>query len=737
MPPQPSLLSSPLLLDLANECLWRGAQVIPLRPKTFAMLRCLVEHPGQLQTKAALFEAIWPGIAVSDVVLTVCIRELRQALGDDARAPCFIETVHRRGYRFIGRAMAAPESEAAGQTSSLLQIAPKFVPLRTQDSALSTVSLVGRETELAYLHRSLTKVLNGPRQILFVTGEAGLGKTRLIDAFLEELRSLGPMWIGRGQCIASYGTGEAYMPVLETLGRLCRGSGGQDLIALLERQAPTWLVQMPGLVSATHFQVLQGNTLGATQERMLRELAEAIEALTVKQTLVLVLEDLHWSDYATLDLIAALAQRRESAKLLLLGTYRPEEVTMSRHPLYSVKQELQMHRHCDELPLTFLSAAAVREYLTKRFPGLERSGELARIVHQRTDGNPLFMVSVMEDWVTQGLLVERQGQWTLQTGVEALHAGVPESLRQMIERQLDRLSAAEQRILEAGSVAGVEFSAAAVAAALGQEVVPIESCCAALARCTPLLGSRGDIAWLDGTVAGAYGFVHAFYQEVVYNRVTGARRVDLHRRIGEREEMGYGAQASERATVLAVHFERGRDDRRALAYLRQAADNALRRYANADAITHLTKALALLMTLPETPDRAQQELDLQAALGPALMVTKGFAAPQVIHAYARARELCQQVGETAQLFPVVWGLHRFYQARADLRTAHELGAQLLSLAHRAQDPVALMEAHRALGQTLLQIGEIPSALEHLEKGIALYDPQQHRSVALRTGWIPR
>ena len=124
-------------------------------------------------------------------------------------------------------------------------------------------------------------------------------------------------------------------------------------------------------------------------------------------------------DDATRDLIAALAQRREPAKLLLLGTYRPEEVTMSRHPLYSVEREPQVHGHCDELSLTFLSAAAVREYLTRRFPGLEHSGGLTHIVHQRTDGNPLFMVSVMADWDAQGLLVERQGQWTLQAGVEA------------------------------------------------------------------------------------------------------------------------------------------------------------------------------------------------------------------------------------------------------------------------------------------------------------------------------
>ncbi len=714
-----------------------GRQVISLRPKTIALLRCLVEHPGQLLTKAALFDAVWPDTAVSDVVLTVCIRELRQALGDDVKTPQFIETVHRRGYRFVGRVTALPDPGAERQTGLLLQIAPKSVPLGTRHSTRSTVALVGREAELGHLHRVLAKALGGLRQVLFVTGEAGLGKTTLIETFVKEATSRGSLWIGRGQCIEYYGSGEAYMPVLEALGRLCRGPGGQKLIELLGRYAPTWLVQMPALVSATHLKALQRKTLGATRERMLREMAEAIEALTAEQALMLVLEDLHWSDYATLDLVAALAQRQEPARLLVLGTYRPEEATMSQHPLRTVKQELQLHGHCEELPLTFLTETALQEYLAVRFPGTPLPAGLARIVHRRTDGNPLFMVNMVEDWLARGLLVESDGQWALRVELGALQAGVPESLQQMIEKRLDRLRPEEQRIIEVGSIAGVEFSASAVAAGLEMEVAQIEEGCEELARRSQLLQPIGEQSWPDRTVAGAYRFVHALYHEVVYSRVTGARRTQLHRRIGARLEEGYGAQVHDMAAALAVHFERGRDDRRAIGYLRQAADNALRRSANADAVSHLTKALALLATLPDTAERTQQELNLQVALGASLMAIKGYAAPEVVRAYARARELCQQVGEISQLVPVVWGLHRFHQARAELKTAHELGEQLLSLAHCAQDPAALVEAHRALGQTLLQIGEVSAARAHLEEGIALYDPPQHRSLAFRYGLDPR
>ena len=193
--------------------------------------------------------------------------------------------------------------------------------------------------------------------------------------------------------------------------------------------------------------------------------------------------------------------------------------------------------------------------------------------------------------------------------------------------------------------------------------------------------------WPDGTVTTRYGFRHALYQEVLYERVPAGRRIGLHRRIGEREEAAYGERAREIAAELAMHFERGRDYGRAVQYLQQAGENASRRSANVEASNYLTKGLELLKTLPDTPERAQQELTLQIALGVSLMATKGYAAPEVEKAYTRARELCRQVGETPQLFPVLWGLWSFYNTRAELQTARELGEQLLSLAQSVQDSV--------------------------------------------------
>ena len=716
------------ILDTRLYTLHREGTTVRLRPKAFQVLQYLLEHRDHVVSKDELCAHVWPGQFISDATLEGCITLARRAIGDSGRVQWLIESRRGYGYRFVGtvqeEAVSLPDREAMAIAQGIPPALPQ-VPEQPQ--------AVGRETEFEQLHKWLDTALAGVRQMVFVTGEAGLGKTTLVEAFAAGVGRHQHLRIGRGQCIEQYGSGEAYLPVLEALGRLCREPGGQDLIEYFARYAPTWLVQMPWLVSTTEFEALQLQVMGATRERMLRELAEALERLTAARPLVLVLEDLHWSDYSTLDVLAMLARRREPARLLVLGTYRPEDVLRQGHPLQTVQQELHIHRHCQTLPLTFLTEAAIATYLTRRFPGLPCTEQLARFVHQCTDGNPLFMVNVVEAWLAQGALGERDGRWVLLTSVETLQAGVPESLRQMIEQQLDRLTPEEQRVIEAGSVAGIEFSAAAVAASINWKIVQVETCCASLVRRGQLLRASGEQVWPDGTVAGCYSFIHALYQEVVYQRVPAAQRVHLHRRVGERAEGGYGAQAGDIAAELAMHFERGRDYHRAVAYLQRAADTAVRRYANAEAAHHLSKGLALLKALPATAERTLQELTLQCALGASLMAVKGFSAPEVERAYARAHELCQQVGDTPQLCLALWGLLQFYIVRAEIQTALRLGERLIGLAQSIHDLDLLMAAHNGLGTALPYRGELRAARAHLGQSIALYDPQKHHTRAFFYG----
>jgi predicted ATPase/type II secretory pathway predicted ATPase ExeA len=601
--------------------------------------------------------------------------------------------------------------------------------------------VVGRQMELARLQNVFEKALRGERQVVFVTGEAGIGKTTLVDAFLVRIRDRPDVRITSGQCVEQYGPGEAYLPLLEATSRLCRGPGGERYIEALHRYAPSWLAQLPSLLTPEDRHLLHERTQGANRERMLREMAEAAEQFTARRGIVLVLEDLHWSDMSTLEWLSYMARRREPARLMILGTYRPVDVLASGHPLRGVVQELQARRQCDEIRLEPLAEEAIGEYLSERFAGgAARTSllqDLVPLLVRRTGGNPLFVVNTVDYFVQQGAVTEEAGQWTLQAEkINEVGEGVPDTLRQLIERQVERLPEAEQRLLAVASVAGVEFAVAEAAAGLQGDIEPLESLCERLARTGQLLRAEGAAEWPDGTLSGRYSFLHALYHEVVYAGVTAVPRMQWHRRIAERKEAAYGERAKEIAAELAVHFVEGRYYHKAVQYLQQAGKNAVGRSAHQEAVAHFTRGLDLLATFPDTPERKRHELALQVALGVPLVRTKGYAASEVAQAYGRARELCQQIGEQPELFTILVGLCSFYLVRAELQTAHMLAEQCLRLAQHAQDPALLVEAHFILGVTLFYRGELTTAQAILERGRAFYDPQAHGSLTVIYGQDP-
>jgi DNA-binding winged helix-turn-helix (wHTH) protein len=279
-------------LDPGNVALWRGTEALKLKPKAFDVLQYLVAHAGQLVSKDDLWRAVWPDVAVTDGVLAVCLTEIRQALGDDPKAPRFIETVHRRGYRFIAPITATQPVQSQKSKVQSSYSAIRFgldLPLAMQ----SAINLVGRETELSQLHCWLENALSGERHLVFVTGEPGIGKTALVETFLRHLDTADTLRLGRGQCIEHYGAGEPYLPVLQALGDLGRGADGDYFLTVLRHYAPSWLVQLPALLEDAERESLQRQTAGVTRGRMLREVVEALEALTADQGVVLFLEDLH------------------------------------------------------------------------------------------------------------------------------------------------------------------------------------------------------------------------------------------------------------------------------------------------------------------------------------------------------------------------------------------------------------------------------------------------------------
>ena len=726
MPTSPLIFFAPFQLDVSNEQLWKDGRLIPLRPKTMAVLQYFLEHPKRLITNEELLRTVWKDTHVSKALPKDYVQELRKALNDDPKSPRFIETVHGRGYRFIGDVVSHHSATTVG---SLLP-PQSFTPV-SQSSAP-----VGRETEIRQLHELFDRAVQGHRQTIFVTGEPGIGKTTLVEEFLAQAAQQSVALIARGQCLDQYGAGEPYMPVLEALGRLCRDAKNARLLELLKTRAPTWLVQLSGIVSPEELELLQQRIQSVTRERMLREMSEALEALTVASPLILVLEDLHWSDSSTLALLTALAQRTPPAKLLMIGTYRPADAREKNQPLTTLTHELRVHKQCQELSLRFLQEPAVAAYLITRFPQHRFPPTLSHTIHARTEGNPLFMINMVDYLVDQKLITKQENQWIVSTNGHKLENTVPESLQQMIEQHLEDCEPSHRRVLEVASVAGVEFSAAAVASGLQEEEEEVEELCATLARSGPFIRFQEYQEWPDGSITGQYSFVHALYQDVLYNRITPMRRMRLHQRIGERKETGYREKSNEVAGELASHFERSRDYERTVRHLQAAGKNALQRRAYQESIDHYMKALLLLQSWPETKEKVQQELMLQVDLGVPLLATKGYAAPEVEQTYARARELCRQVGETPQLFPVLWGLWVMYIVRGDLQIAQDLARQILQLARATNDPAFLLEAQVALGLTSLCLGQFDIALEHFQTGVKLYDPSQHADHALVYGQDP-
>ena len=381
-----------------------------------------------------------------------------------------------------------------------------------------------------------------------------------------------------------------------------------------------------------------------------------------------------------------------------------------------------------------LPAEAVTAYVTGRLGGAVAS-PLAALVFARTEGNALFLVQIVEHLIGQGLVVRRAGQWTLQDGAEAQVARLPEGLRQLLLRRLQALPPAVCRVLEAASVVGTVFAVAAVAAGSQVPVEDVEAVCEGLAAQQHLLDDAGLTVWPDGTRGGCYRFQHALYQQVLYDQIGTARRGQLHGRIGERLEAGYGARAGEIAAQLLVHFERSGATAQAVRYVQQAADTAARRNAHHEASTALTKGLALLDTLPESPERSQHELTLQLTLGELLRATKGVGAPDVGDVYTRAMTLAQQVGETPQRIRILWGLSQFHLTQGQIATAGALAQQLLDLVQCQPDTGFAVEGHFAMGTMASYRGDLLAARTHLEHSYRLADTVQSPSPLLRGGFV--
>jgi DNA-binding winged helix-turn-helix (wHTH) protein/tetratricopeptide (TPR) repeat protein len=593
-------------LDRANALLWRGQDRVVLAPKPFELLCCLVERSGELVTKDELLDAVWSDLHVSESSLTVAMNALRSALGDDRLAPNYIETVTRRGYRFIASVNAIRHPDVQHPLEEEAPVGDDRADQRGRWR-------VGRTVPLQILESVLQQALAGHRRVVFITGEAGIGKTTFVQMATERMKQHG-MGVLHCGCNELFGTHEAFLPLIEALHEQCRGADGASLLKSLREHAPTWLAQMPDFLREEDRAAFHHEVFGATRERMLREFGDLMESLAAKRPWVIILEDLHWSDVATVDALSRIARRDRKAAILVLATYRPIDVAVGEHPVRAVHQDLQIHGRCTDLALDRLAHTEVEQYLALRFGSAELAKSLEERVFARTGGQPLFVVSLVDHLIAQRAIVEFDGKWRLGSEEAISQDTMPRDLREMITRQIDDLSVDERGLLEVASAAGAEFSALLVAGALDRDVLEVEQICEQLARTGRVVASAGVTEWPNGAVSGCYAFQHALYQEVLYQRLAPARRVNTHWRVGGSLERGYGDRAPEVASALALHFELGHDFPKAVRYLGLAAESSARRFSTREAASYLTRALELLIHLPaEVQPATRLKLLLQRA----------------------------------------------------------------------------------------------------------------------------
>ena len=694
-------------LDEADARLVRSGRPVAVPPKAFAVLCALARQPGLLMTKNALLDAVWGHQFVSESVLKTTIGELRAALSDDARQPRYIETATRRGYRFIGK---VTPSRASSATSAGLP------PVRDADlvggARIQATPMTGRAAALAQMQATWCNALGGRRQVMWVAGEAGVGKTTLIENFVA---ALGPIACGFGQCVEQYGAGEPYLPVLEALAMLSRNDAA--LAPLLRGVAPTWALQLPWLSSDTEREALRREMAGASQDRMLRELGELLDRYSQRQPILLVTEDLHWSDHATVRLIDLIARRRDPARLMWLATFRLAEVIAADGPLNALRHELRLHRLCDELVLDPFSERELADYIEQRFPGAAAPEAFVHALHARTDGLPLFVVNVIDDLVSQKKL--QIGELGLAVEPALTSAQVPENLAGVIDKQIARLSAEQRTLLEAASVCGVEFRPGIAADALLSNPASVEDACEAMVRQQQWLSSVAVSRLPDGSLDARYAFRHALYRQVFYQRVGRRTRAQWHHRVAMSMERSRALGIVVSPAELASHFELGHDPRRALQHYADAAESALGHFAPTEAERLTTHALSLLPGCPDGAERHELELALLAPRGVACSQLFGVASAEARAAFERAQVLCDRLPPVPARASALSGLGWVFYTLGEYHAAHALAARMHALAESRDDRILDVVACNLLGTIVSYQGDLHGAIEWLTRGLRL------------------
>jgi predicted ATPase len=450
--------------------------------------------------KDTIMAAVWPDTHVQSDNIKVLVREIRLALGDAPKAPLYIRSAPGRGYSFVGPLTDEPQGRAEAATGPIF---------------------VNRGCELAALAEALDASRASARRLVIVSGEHGIGKTALCEAFLRGAHAAGPVRVCTGQCLDRQSEQEPYYPFLDALLRLDRRHRGlvPDLLA---RLAPAWLARFPQW---------HGRTAAETGRGMLAQLGDLLDALAHDLPLVMVIENLQWADVDSVRALTHLAARSSPAKLLLVATCRPGEWRAGSRDRQKLLSPFNAYPRKQALELGPLTAEHVARYVDARF-GPDCLTELAASVHQASYGNPRFVVNAFDTLVGRGLVVRGADGWRRQAPIAAIARALPETFSESIAQELDQLEPREREVIEAAAAVGLRFTTAVVAAALQTGPDAVRAVLAPLARRGQLIVPDGD-ADSPPLVADAYRFRHALHADVIARRAPTMRQLRFSERVSQ------------------------------------------------------------------------------------------------------------------------------------------------------------------------------------------------------------
>jgi class 3 adenylate cyclase/predicted ATPase len=600
--------------------------------------------------------------------------------------------------------------------------------------------LVGREKEWNAMVSLWEQAKNGSGQVALLSGEAGIGKSRLVHKLKEQVAQEPGAWLTPCQCLSHYQNSALY-PIIDLLERLVLGFEREDTHQQKLSKLEGWLVQygfsLPETTPlfASLLSIPLGGTyppLNLTSEQIKQKTFQALLTVLLKraalQPLLFVMEDLHWADSSTLDLLSQLIDQAPAARICLLLTFRPE-----------FRPPWAMNSYMTHFTLSRLPHAQTEAMIGRLTQGKALPPEVVKDLVMKTDGVPLFVEELTKMVLESGLLKEQEGRFELSGPLPPL--SIPTTLQDSLLARLDKLATVKE-VLQLAATIGQEFTYIVLRAVSQLDDLALQY---ELGRLVD-----AELIYPSGFPPEArYVFKHALIQDAAYQQQLKSRRQISHQRIAQVLEKEFSDTAETQPELVAHHYTEAGLAEQAIPYWLKAGRRAMERSANVEVINHLTKGIELLKKFEETPERIRQELEFLTALGPAQQALKGFGAPEVRQTYSRARELGQRISEARgamdhiakdagareldQIFPAMWGVWYFYAIYPELKKGKELAEQLVTLARDLQDPALLLVAYRTLGSTLFAYGEPAQALEVLKQGIELYDPQKHRSLAFVYG----